>query len=49
MVSGGRVVGWSDIKDFEDGAIVRVMGNVQGGMGKRREGKKKERNPWESE
>ena len=53
MVSGGRVVNSSDIRDLEDGAIVQVMGNVHGGMGKRRKKKKKkkkkERNPWESD
>ena len=34
----GQVVNWSDIKKLEDGSMVQVMGNVQGGMGKR-EGK----------
>ena len=40
MVSGGRVVDWNVIKDLADGAMVQVMVNVHGGMGKR--GKKKE-------
>ena len=49
MVSGGRVMSWNDIKNLEDGAIVQVMENVQGGLGKRRKKKKKERNPWQSD
>ena len=37
-MSRGQVVNWSDIKKLEIGSMVQVMGNVQGGMGKR-EGK----------
>ena len=48
MVSEGRVVSWNDIKGLENGAIVQVMENVQGGMGKRRK-QKKDNNPWESD
>ena len=48
MVSEGRLVDWSTIKDLADGAMVQVMVNIHGGMGKR--GKKKKRvNPWESD
>ena len=46
MVSGGRVVNWSDMRESEDGATVQVMGNVQGGMGKRGK-RKKERRIWD--
>ena len=35
MVSGGRVVDWNGIKDLANGAMVQVMVNVNGGMGKR--------------
>ena len=35
MVSGGRVVDWSGIKDLAKGAMVQVMVNVHGGIGKR--------------
>ena len=49
MVSGGRVVDWNGIKELGDGAMVQVMVNVQGGMGKTRKKKKKEGNPWESD
>ena len=34
MVSGGRVVDWNGIKDLANGAMVQVMVNVQGGIGK---------------
>ena len=37
---------WSDIRESEDGATVQVMGNVQGGMGKRGK-RKKETRIWE--
>ena len=48
MVSEGRLVDWSGIKDLADGAMVQVMVNIHGWMGKR--GKKKKRgNPWESD
>ena len=49
MVSGGRVVDWNGIKDLANGAMVQVMVNVQGGMGKRGKKKKKAANPWESD
>ena len=48
MVSGGRVVDWNGIKDLADGAMVQVMVNIHGGMGKRGK-KKKQGNPWESD
>ena len=48
MVSGGRVVDWNGIKDLANGAMVQVMVNVQGGMGKRGM-KKKQGYPWESD
>ena len=35
MVSGGRVVDWNDIKELGNGAMVQVIVNIQGGMGKR--------------
>ena len=34
---------------WNNGAIVQVMGNIQGGMGKRGKKKRKESNPWESD
>ena len=48
MVSGGRVVDWNRIKDLADGAMVQVMVNIHGGMGKRGK-KKKQGTPWESD
>ena len=48
MVSGGRVVDWNGIKDLANGAVVQVMVNVHGGMGKQGK-KKKQGNPWESD
>ena len=36
MVSEGRLVDWSTIKDLADGAMVQVMVNIHGGMGKTR-------------
>ena len=48
MVSGGRVLDWHGIKDLADGAMVQVMVNIHGGMGKRGK-KKKQGNPWESD
>ena len=48
MVSEGRLVDWSGIKDLADGAMVQVMVNIHGGMGKRGK-KKKQGNPWESD
>ena len=48
MVSEGRVVDWNDIKGLENGAMVQVMVNIQGGMGKRGK-KKKDNNPGESD
>ena len=48
MVSGGRVLDWHGIKDLADGAMVQVMVNIHGGMGK--QGKKKKQGiPWESD
>ena len=41
------MVDWNGIKDLENGEMVQVMVNVQGGMGKRGNKKKKEGNPWE--
>ena len=48
MASEGRLVDWSGIKDLADGAMVQVMVNIHGGMGKRGK-KKKQGNPWESD
>ena len=48
MVSEGRLVDWSGIKDLADGAMVQVMVNIHGGVGKRGK-KKKQGNPWESD
>ena len=49
MVSRGRLLDWNGIKDLAKGAMVQVMVNVQGGMGKRGKKKKREGNPWESD
>ena len=43
------MVDWNGITDLANSAMVQVMVNVQGGMGKRGKKKKKEGNPWESD
>ena len=48
-VAEGRMVRWNELADLEDGTIVKVMGNLSGGMGKKKSKKKKEKNPWESD
>ena len=48
LMAEGRMVEWEDLANLADGTIVQVLGNICGGMGKK-SGKKKEKNPWESD
>ena len=43
------MVRWNELADLKEGTIVQVMGNHRGGMEKKKDKKKKEKYPWESE
>ena len=35
LMAEGRMVGWDDLANLADGATVRVLGDMRGGMGKK--------------
>ena len=44
----GKMVGWNELAELDDGTAVQVLGNICGGMGKTNK-QRKEKNPWESD
>ena len=45
LMAEGRIIGWNQLVDLEDGSMVQVLGNIWGGTKKK--SKKKVTNPWE--
>ena len=35
LMAEGRMVGWNELAKLVDGAVVQVLGNMHGGMGKK--------------